>query len=256
MDMYSVIITLAILRVCSIVGVKLHGPCGKALPTHDVELLTNLYPKILYRVPFSAEKPSYLFREPDLTMNNTFYETTNHIRKKVGTFTMVERGISGKPKAHVMYSTFKKDNNSIVLNTTVRYQDTRSPMLCFLPIVEEVRVYFDNGYALLWSCLDSVDGIRDEAVIVFTNVDTLYANPNISRKLNNISVFSIAPKYVSQDVVQILVKDSEVDARNLWKSTKEEQFVCPFEGNKLVVLISIVSLVLGLLGALLWYMKA
>lgn len=242
-------IALHFVLVCAVVGIKLPGPCPKALPTHDVEIMTRMYPRIIHRVPLSADSPSYLFRDSTPLQFKTYYETSLH----KGVYEMVEKSVLANPK-HIYHSELMRNPNSYTVNTTIRYQDDNSTKWCFEPIIEEIRVYFDAGYAFVWTCLDNEDGTeRDEAVVVCTIVDPLYSNVTASELRRVIPLQAVAGSFMSKEIWNAIV--NETDVKTAETGTREEsELVCPYPVANVVVVVAILIIVLALLG-LIWYIK-
>lgn len=136
-------------------GILLPGPCPKSLPTmfiEDLDFVPALKSKYLQVVPFVHH--SLLFAIP--TRNSLPTITKTVLEWQLEYFLRIETKWSRLGDYLIMSSSLTKD-------TEEKY------MGCATNTTVPVKVWFDDRFFIIWSCVKVNDEEHDEAVLLLTN---------------------------------------------------------------------------------------
>lgn len=209
-----------VLVFCAVEGIILPGACPEALSSHTLPELKTM--SIIYSIPFSHNKPSYLFRE--INARDIKYYKIHFFQSPVlGEYQILKYNTMRVDTRNTCTNVARSNNASITLNSTISWKSPRSSqdLECPITIEEDVRVWFDSSYMLLWSCVeDKAKDERDEAVIIGSARDSMYPEYVLDPKKDTIELKEIASRYVSEALVQ-LVNLSYPE--NLWRFGNQDQ---------------------------------
>lgn len=210
--MYRIIYQFIV--VCATEAIILPGSCPDALHSHSLPEFETF--SIIYSIPFSANKSSYLFRE--IVARDIKYYKIHFFQSPVhGEHQIVKYNTIRVDTRNTCTNVARANNASITLNSTISLKSPKSSqdLECVGTIEEEVRVWFDGRYIFLWSCVDDESKEeRDEAVIIGTVRDTMYPEYEVDPTKDIVELKEIASIYLSEALVN-LVNLSYPD--NLWE---------------------------------------
>lgn len=246
-------------------GVILPGRCPKVPTSHRFPNVTIYGISILRQVPFGKDTPSYLFQEMGPLLVPVF--GVSIIGKDVLKLKYHSQGTRlAEPYA---LASAHMNGESITLNSSVYMRNPNLkvveyiPMDCHKPVFEEVRLWQDAEFLIIWSCVNSSDGNHDEAVIMMEWGSTFYGEylvlPHKSENvLKRLKTTSFKYLNVSKPLLKLIdwsLFRYTIDPRFL--SPYARPFVCPSDKIKEEVLIlSTIGTSVLIIGLLLWvYLK-
>lgn len=170
--------------------------CPEVPPTHKK---TCFYTQTdtIFSIPFSPGKPTHLFMEmseTDLKENNYDIVVTANDDEAQGLtgFELFERG-----NRSALILDFVADNNfSFTMKST--YSDGN-------PIFEDVRVWCDEPFYFIWSCVEGKDetAVHEEALIILKEAYTL----------SKVDLRSVSLKYLGSHLMGLINLEKEANGR-------------------------------------------
>lgn len=222
-----VVLKVLLFVLCMANAVKLPGKCPLVPPTHSLLNHTGS-PEIVLSIPFAPGTPTYLFRR----LNETFVG--------VPMFGITEDNGTGALKLGNMFQEVSyvslnatvivgQSNESLLINGSIRVETGRDtwPKECHRPIQEEIRVWFEDQFVILWSCVDIHETEEhDEAAVLLTyfpETAQYYFRYQYERSLFNemlLKLKPIAEKYLNQDLIDAMNWTAEpvVDPLPPWQN--------------------------------------
>lgn len=162
-------------------GVILPGRCPIVPASHRFPNKNISDVNILRQVPFAKNTSSYLFHEMSPILLPGFVASFFNGDSVMLSFLYQDSPLGDSyalASAHM-------NSESITLNSTVYVRNITNfnvqyiPMDCHKPIVEEVRLWQDGGFVIIWSCVNSFDGNHDEAVMMIEWGRAFYSDYNV-----------------------------------------------------------------------------
>lgn len=188
-------------------AVKLPGACPKVPPTHSYYDWDILGSQTFLGISFSAENPSHLFKEMNHSTSfgfNIGLRVKGYLEKKL----RITVTYSSNPHQGTFegYGVLDSSNQSISLDTLVYeiniINSKDYPMKCITPIKENIRVWVDGDFVIIYSCINSTKtNHHDEAVIL------LVSQPK------DIDYFVERYYYVYPEKVEEMLKDLKMVAK-------------------------------------------
>lgn len=171
----------------SVTGIKLPGSCPNVPPT-QYNCTDQLYSEIIFGIPFSAARHSYLFHE----INGRFKNSESVVLK----FTLAGDQITSKlewiPETSLILRSIGNvttQSPSILLKGTIYEQinDPKTgvsytPSKCHKSIYEDIRMWCQGEFVLIWSCdNNTATEEHDEALILSVDASVSYLDKAIRR---------------------------------------------------------------------------
>lgn len=218
--------------VSFVTTVYLHGGCPEVPDTQFYgELIYNLprVYEILASIPFSPDRPSYLFLDINHTNRYHFdvrhgiYDTPEHrlelrVHQILHGTSYSEGFLEPEPhnKSLFLTSEVKGSDQGLLFNQT-----------CYIPIKEEVWIWFRGEILIIWSCIDVDITFRDEAVMLGNGVQLEMEEEEYMQTIERYR--EIVSEYLSPELCELIdwpiapAKLSEIDFF---------LFECPVEHKK------------------------
>lgn len=261
------VLKLFAISVVVVHGIKLPGSCPKVPPTHNLNIYGDygLSLKVYVSLPFPPERPSNLFKEiksPELRMrfqtvyiiNDDYQAITRQYTIELyhGDFKYFSESIIDLDTRNETYTV-----QSVIIKRSDR--DVSIPSKCHKTTTENIRIWFEGCYVIIWSCEDKseTDNEHDEALLLIASqkpgkLHDSYCNFT----KGDASVFQdllvAARKHLSEDLLATI--DWSPDRIN--KSGEEyDPFACSLimENLLTVIIVVIYIIYIGLLAVILWY---
>lgn len=198
-------------------ALKFPGPCPIMPLSHIVDPKDQAI-EIVRSVPFSADTPTYLFVDMNVTLISS-YSLRTEIEEE-NTIKITLNSVSLNPpfnqmlESRVIGDGAQKSNASIYLNSTIVEfgEDGIKPSQCHTPITETIRIWYEREFGIIYSCVeDHQDSTQhDEAVILvafppkdqisffrYFHVPIQYSN--MLMKLKN-----VADKYLPDRLISVI----------------------------------------------------
>lgn len=213
--MYTLLLLCVLLLFVS--AIRFPGGCPKVPSTHTLKKMDPLI--LIYSIPFSCNKPSYLFREVNGSDIVSYRILFNRLESS-GLYEIVKVNHLPPPQ-NICRSLVTKNDSSLALNSTI-YIFPRTNLGCYNPFQEEIRVWFEGSFVFIWSCVETEDLMeRNEAVIICSSAEI--------SKYSTEDLRAVAEKYVSKELIHAI--DLSHPA-NLWTEGNEDRlFTCPGESQ-------------------------
>lgn len=204
-----------ILLTNAVIALKLPGPCPKVPPTHLQKTITSTH--LVFVIPFSLTTPSFLFRAFNASQHPGLHIHAADIHV-----------IQGLGMAFETYSVqsekLKPENVTFTFKTTLR-DLVGEKLLCPLPIIEDVRLWFENGHIFVWSCVEGGNSKdHDEAILIGS--DDFYV-------LKKDLIKSSLEKFVSPELFSIIFSNETAN------SHKKHLYTCPSNINKIQTFLTV-----------------
>lgn len=184
----SPLVCIVILLFVPVRGIKLPGVCPSVPPTHTRKpLLNDLVPNIYFGLPFSEKHTSHLFKDINARTAPEFgvvLETSN-IMDEVGGFDnalIAIKLIYQRRQYSLSDVTVDALNQTLILKSSVFDDPAAEETVakwCHQTISENVRLWYDGCFVIIWSCINTPDHHHDEALLLLASVE-----PPHSRKTN------------------------------------------------------------------------
>lgn len=152
----------------------------------------------MYSIPFTADKPTHLFRE----MNKSAIKQIRYIValdpliKASFALTLTDR-LNMKYKITSVVVSF--DNKSFGLTSDIfnfRYQEPNPP-LCPAPIFEDVHIWCEDPFLFIWSCVAGREGTDHEEALLIIEKDLGYGRTQEQ-------VLSVASQLLPKDLLALI----------------------------------------------------
>lgn len=251
-----------VLLLCvGVQAVILPGKCPQTPPRHSLpKNMTNVYYNIIRLVPFSADNPSYLFRDINETLlpGLVFQYTVGKNIEITLEYSTAEKAPTNFVQSYSQYS-----NGILIFNSSVSYFDKRLhrnvPTPCYKPISEEIKTWIDGSFLFLYSC-KNFNGSHEEAVIMIYIKPDFYVEYNDKNGtveiLNHLQI--MARRYLSETLLNHIVWSYIEYPTSPLDFPSHELFQCPEEKKsketyKWIFFIIIFLMCVCVMGVLFWY---
>lgn len=248
--------TLVFLLCISVHGVILPGSCPITPPTHDIALKTLYDHTVIRVVPFSSQKPTYLFRPISQTDIWRYQLVLSQERAKLFRFVFF-------PTKEIPLRSFMAHvldyGPSYTINSTIVFVQSPTeylPVSCYPAIVEDVKFWQGEGYFFIWSCVNATKNSHDEALMIAYRHSIQDLNREETEELiNNIS--KTAQKYMLKPLLsQIDWKYYKFSQSDLVEDDSYDPFECDPDGNgdnKFIYYVVAGVLLVCVIGGHIWY---
>lgn len=262
----SIVINWLILCSTTTTAVKQPGNCPNVPSTqHDcINLHSGL--SIVLGIPFTTETPSNFFVEIspqyDHNVEINFNITEDGKIKDAGVFI---RDCHKYCQPHsIANGVVDTRNQTISLNTTVYGNTTGSlnssstkPLDCRKSMMEEIRLYCDNDFVIIYSCVDLThNSEHDEAMfLLVSKKDREFYVNNYTAHNNFMAALRPRRKGIMYTEQLIIPKFDWKDRTNNDFAKKEIiLFPCvTFNGGEIVFILSGTAILIFIIVVLLWY---
>lgn len=225
------------------------GPCPVAPASTFVGLLTGAYqsyPQIVAAVPF-YDRTSWLFTNQDIEKARYNFKLCIEADPQKYGRQMFEIFIYNPHFGGDSWAYLSSEPSNETSNPNILMAEKRGKSLYPLPVLTEsigdIRIWIDDLFIILWTCIDINDFTRDEAVILLRHNNV---PANITKFEDSIRLLkTFSKEYLSKELMNAIswpTKMNEEIHENYFP------FKCRFENMQLNILGVVWLLVLLILG--------
>lgn len=248
--MFGNILIICLLLIYSAIGVKLPGNCPKVQDSHTIQTASVVFYQFFFGISF-AEQPTYLF------INATgvhaqglriMVEVIDNGLCEIQLYNLAQTNRESRSYSAANFN-FHIKLGSLTVESKILDQiegsqnmdlDKFEPSQCYKPIKEVVRLWFEDPFIIIWSCVNStIYNEHDEAIILGGPVP---ANVSDLVKMTDQSK-AFAKKLIGKDLFDVI--DWRMDLLN--NGTDYNPFACPTSTQNIIIIIFVTIFILCLL---------